>query len=886
MAARFRPPRDVPFIGADALSQARFNSWLRVALSEIAEDLAQISAVDPPGTVAQERIELPAGGQRRVSPSSAGLAVVLPCPQPDNAGAISRIFIESPTGQVTVVAAPGTGPDGKIFQPTINGSSRATFSLPGVVTFHSNGSSDWTTQVEAPSETAASAATTALVDSLAAQYVLGAAHPSLPDGRVATDSTEIDAVLTSAGVISWALNVASVVLGKLQNIATQRLIGRNTAGSGAPEQITVHQALDWIVSDEWGFDGSDDAVSLGNVYQKERTDSFSVSAWVKTGLPAITGITDFMVLSNVDSTANNRGWSLYIHNDGKPHLKLTNVINTNDLDISGDAVANDGQLHHIVATYGGGSSPASVQLYMDGVLLVKTTILTSLTQTIVAAGNALRIGRFGASSSFFFPGVISYVSVWGSALSAANVTTLYNSGVRGNEAAVGTPQSLWKLDATDVTGASGIVDYGSGSFEGTTEGGLTNGVRPGSVAVRGATDWDVLQPGARGAALLSTGGNTVPSFGALDLSAIEPQSANSLPANATASQSVMSALSVGTNTVVGRVAGNIVAAALVNAQVDAAAAIALSKLATQSANTVVANATSGTAVPTAVAVGTNTVLGRVAGNIVAATLVNAQIATNTITATTQAQMVANTVKSNATAGTANESDLAVGTNTVVGRVAGNIVAAALVNAQVDAAAAIALSKLATQAADSFVGNFTNAVAVPTARAGTSVAGTGLTYTTGGTLSVSVPLSDGDKGDITVASSGASWTLDAGTVTPAKLAVLASSIGAVFTIFVTATAGTPGSADDVTIYSSNAPFAFRILDVTWLDSTAIALATVQLRDTSGGGGSALSSALTAAVTGTARNNDTQTRTVAANGSVFLRRSDQGVAGDLVILAVRT
>lgn len=124
------------------------------------------------------------------------------------------------------------------------------------------------------------------------------------------------------------------------------------------------------------------------------------------------------------------------------------------------------------------------------------------------------------------------------------------------------------------------------------------------------------------------------------------------------------------------------------------------------------------------------------------------------------------------------------------------------------------------------------------------------------------------------------------VAPRNLAVSASNIAVPFSIRVSCTAGTPGSADDVTIYNANAPFAFRILDVIWLDSTAIALSTVQLRDTSGGGGAALSSALTAAVTGTARNNDTATRTVAANGSVFLRRSDRGVAGEILIVAVRT
>lgn len=96
----------------------------------------------------------------------------------------------------------------------------------------------------------------------------------------------------------------------------------------------------------------------------------------------------------------------------------------------------------------------------------------------------------------------------------------------------------------------------------------------------------------------------------------------------------------------------------------------------------------------------------------------------------------------------------------------------------------------------------------------------------------------------------------------------------------------GSPDDVEIFNANVPFNLVIKDAFFICLTAVVGATCTLRSATGGGGSALSSALSAGAIGTSRNNLTTIMPLVVSGtSIYVRRSDANTGGQLVMTCYR-
>lgn len=152
------------------------------------------------------------------------------------------------------------------------------------------------------------------------------------------------------------------------------------------------------------------------------TGSLSMSFWIKASAAQVTGVNCGMV-SNATSGGN--GYLLRIENDGFVYFRLAsgptgqtstqaagagNIVNFN---------VADSVFHHVVGTYDG----TTAKIYVDDTLCASRAI----TATLTSPGN-FNVGLDNTTTASYMNGNLDEVGLWSRALSATEVTTLYNGG--------------------------------------------------------------------------------------------------------------------------------------------------------------------------------------------------------------------------------------------------------------------------------------------------------------------------------------------------------------------------------------------------------------------------------------------------------------------------
>lgn len=218
---------------------------------------------------------------------------------------------------------------------------------------------------------------------------------------------------------------------------SERRIQTTLAGDGFFDQIcddreTIFPSSPLINFISTLFDGVNDEARTGldpTSLQFERTQKRSMSFLIKTDLPGTTQ----SILDKQKSSSNFQGWGITIvANKIRYILRNSSAGGGNALIMDSSLTIPVSSWLHIVVTYGGLSTPASVKYYFDGAVdSAPATIANSLTLSTIS-DERFRIGR-RSGSSIPFIGNIDQVTMWNDELSSAEAIEAKNIDRSGQD---------------------------------------------------------------------------------------------------------------------------------------------------------------------------------------------------------------------------------------------------------------------------------------------------------------------------------------------------------------------------------------------------------------------------------------------------------------------
>ncbi len=220
-----------------------------------------------------------------------------------------------------------------------------------------------------------------------------------------TSGSYFDGKITEVGAYNRALTSLEVASLYNQGMPTNLLVNRNNYQSGNPTVFNTKQV---------DFDGTDDYLDCGTDNSLNPSTTITLSAWVKPD-----SLADYQYIINRCQTHNGA----YRFEIAQDVLYVAFGNNTTHIDAEGNHNMIVGNWYHIVATYNG----STIKLYVNNIEIASTSGAITMYQdtgvsTLIGSPNSLGGG-------LFFDGDISQVGIWNSALTADEVSSLYNHGL-------------------------------------------------------------------------------------------------------------------------------------------------------------------------------------------------------------------------------------------------------------------------------------------------------------------------------------------------------------------------------------------------------------------------------------------------------------------------
>ena len=171
------------------------------------------------------------------------------------------------------------------------------------------------------------------------------------------------------------------------------------------------------------FDGTNDTgatAGLANLNPSGLT-GFTASIWLKS-----TATTDTSIFGSWEYTALQRQWLIFFNTAGRLQFAYSTDGNAQSVHTANSGDVADGNWHHLVCIWRQSNSPL---LYLDNVSLSYGSSGTTNVSTIANFNNPVMVGAVGVAGTVqYLNGNLDEPSMWNKALSASEVSELYNSG--------------------------------------------------------------------------------------------------------------------------------------------------------------------------------------------------------------------------------------------------------------------------------------------------------------------------------------------------------------------------------------------------------------------------------------------------------------------------
>lgn len=208
------------------------------------------------------------------------------------------------------------------------------------------------------------------------------------------------------------------------------------------------------------FNGTTQYGTAGNVLNFERNQGWTISGWFNSS-----DTTEGILVAKQGDT-NPEGWNVGLNSAGNLSFTMTHTWVTNVIAKYTNASFNDGGWHHFASVFDGLTFPSSasaVGLYVDGALQATTTLYDNLVSD-VANAFAFTVGRrIHASSPLYLLGALDELAVYTGALSADEVSWIYDAGIPNDLQHANAPAGLvswWNMGENE---SGGVIPDQQGS---------------------------------------------------------------------------------------------------------------------------------------------------------------------------------------------------------------------------------------------------------------------------------------------------------------------------------------------------------------------------------------------------------------------------------------